>query len=115
MAALLGLVVLVASIASFASAPDPSVAKGFKRCGKVDVGHTDASVRARNVKCRQARRVIRGFVRKFPGAESQKCVLRSCRVGRRFRCILGGGGGIVRLGCTNPRRHDADIHARWGD
>jgi hypothetical protein len=89
----------------------------FKRCGRVDVGYTDARVKARNLRCRTARRVVRRFVRKYPGAESQRCVLRSCRVMRRFGCTLGGVQGTVVLRCSNFRRpfRDKDLRARWGD
>jgi hypothetical protein len=91
----------------------------WKRCGKVDVGHTKARVSAKKVRCRTARRAVRRFVRKYPGRKSLRCWPRSgevrvCWVGR-FACTLGGGEGIVKLACSDPARPDGDLRARWGD
>lgn len=105
---LLGALVLVA-------APEGAEAKGFKRCGKADIGYTEAKVKSRNVGCATARRVVRRFVDKYPGPRSQDCVLESCRVERRFRCIFGGSPGIAKLGCTNPKGSNKDLKAKWGD
>jgi hypothetical protein len=87
----------------------------WKRCGKVDVGYTDARVSAKNVRCRTARKAVRRFVRKYSGPESQRCAVRVCWVMGRFACTLGGGEGLVELYCSDPARRDGDLRARWGD
>jgi hypothetical protein len=87
----------------------------WKRCGKVDVGFTNARVSAKNVRCRTARRAVRRFVRKYSGPESRRCAVRVCWVMGRFACTLGGGEGLVKLYCSDPARRDGDLRARWGD
>ena len=115
--AMLGLLggMVLAGPAPGLAASSGSELRAKKACGKTDVGHTRASVRARNVKCSTARKVVRRFVHKYPGREAEECILRLCRVKHRFFCGFDGRPGIAILRCSNPSRNNADLRARWGD
>lgn len=79
------------------------------------VGGSKAQVRKHNVGCATARKVVRRFTRKYPGRKGRRCAASPCRVGKSFRCLLADAGGFVEIGCSNARKNDADILARWSD
>lgn len=89
----------------------PADAAMAKRCGKASVCYTDASVKARKVSCHKARRFVFKWARAgFACYESNTF----CEVTHfhRFRCVKGGGEGLVKLYC---RRGGQRIKAVWGD
>lgn len=100
-----------AALLAALTVPPPAGAAKAKRCGKASVGFTDASVKARKLSCRKARR----FVFKWARA-GFACYGSSnfCEVTHfhRFRCVKGGGEGLVTLYC---RRGNQRIKAVWGD
>ena len=85
--AMLGLLggMVLAGPAPGLAASSGSELRAKKACGKTDVGHTRASVRARNVKCSTARKVVRRFVHKYPGREAEESATRRRRI-RSGRC-----------------------------
>src|SRR3954447_8741877 len=93
---LAGAVVLNAGAAS-ATAP------GYKRCGKVAMGHMLARVASRHVRCPNARLLVRSWRDKV---EEPACDGRACRVRhvRHYRCVRRSRGSIVRLRCTRGRK-----------
>jgi hypothetical protein len=104
--ALLGATVL----AALTAAPPARAAK-TKRCGHASVGFAEASVKARNLSCRKARRFVFKWARAgFACYESNNF----CEVTHfhRFRCVKGGGEGLVKLYC---RRGSQRIKGVWGD
>ena len=86
---------------------------GYKRCGEVNNGFTDADVFARRVGCRDARSLFRRWNRMLDRMRCSKSN-NYCEVVRvrRFRCVKGGSNYTVRLRCT---RGNQRVRAYWGD
>ena len=77
-------------------------------CRHVDVGYTEASVTAKNMRCRTARRLVRGALKVW------SCNQYGCRpmYVRGYRCTVGGPAGLVVLKC---RKGGRSLRAVWGD
>ena len=106
-------VIAAATTAGLAVPGASATAPGYKRCGTVDIGYTNAQVAARRVRCRNARRLVRKWRQKVNSPSCQPAVTR-CRVVRvsRYRCVWGGDEVTVRLRCTKGRKR---VRAYWGD
>ena len=83
-------------------------ASGHGTCRHVSVGYTEASVTARNMGCRTARRLVRAALRVWDCDED------GCHpmYVRGYRCTVGGPAGLVVLKCRKGRR---TMRAVWGD
>jgi hypothetical protein len=96
-----------------APAAASAAAPGYRTCGKVDIGFTNARVSARQVGCADARSLVRRWQRAIA---RMRCVRSNdfCAVVpvRRFRCVRGGSDYTVRLRCT---RGEQRVRAYWGD
>jgi hypothetical protein len=91
-----------------------TVGSSYRYCGKVDIGYTLARVSERGgVTCHNARRLVRAWLKKINGmrcnADNKYCAV--IRV-RRYRCVKGSSGSIVRLRCTRGTKR---VRAYWGD
>lgn len=101
----LALVLLVAAVVLSAGA---SVSVAHGTCRHIDVGYTDASVTAKNMGCRTARRLVRAALRRWD------CDEYGCHpmYFKGYRCAVGGPAGVVVLWCRKGR---GSMRAVWGD
>lgn len=87
----------------------PARAK-FVKCGKYDLGFTNAKVKSRGMKCSGAKGVFKKWQRKVDCGGDGPCT--RVRV-ENFVCRFGGTT-IARLRCEH-RFRDRAMKARWGD
>ena len=112
-AAIVGVLALSAVVPVWSgAAPDPESASArtkFVKCGKYDLGFTDAKVTSRGMKCSAAKGVFNKWRRK---ADCPDGPCERTRV-ENFVCRFGGTDLTARLRCEH-RTRDRAMKARWG-
>lgn len=81
----------------------------FVRCGKVDLGFTEAKMKARGMKCKGAKGIFKKWQRKV------RCPKEPCRRTQveNFTCRFRGSDVLLRLRCRHDFR-DKTMKMRWG-
>lgn len=109
-AIVVGLALSMVLVAGLGGAPESASARPkFVKCGKYDLGFTDAKVKSRGMKCSAAKGVFNKWRRKVD------CPDEPCERTRveNFVCRFGGTDLLVRLRCEH-RTRDRAMKARWG-
>jgi hypothetical protein len=109
---LLALLVVAGSPSGVAEASTGSAVR-YKECGRASVGYTSAYVYGYRVQCQFARTLVRLWTRKINrivcDENNNYCEVVHVRA---WRCVKGGGEGLVRLRCVAGRKR---VRAVWGD
>lgn len=109
---LFSLVLAVAAIAAVgapAAQPAPPVATTAKACGSVAISLGRSQVRAKNVRCADARRFMAGLLGRDCG-ETRDC--NSTRFTfRGYRCVKRVSAKLTKNSCTRGRKAISELHA----
>jgi hypothetical protein len=104
------IVVGLALSAGLGGGPEAASARAkFVKCGKYDLGFTDAKVKSRGMRCQGAKDLFRKW------EQTIDCPGNPCERARveNFVCRFGGSDLLVRLRCDH-RSRDRAMKARWG-
>lgn len=115
--ALCAVIALPVASAAVGALPDQTAAVSGKKkkktryCGKVNIGFTDARVKAKRVKCKKAKNIFREWRK----AAERACVNGVCPALaiRAYTCAKSDSNFLIRVKCANGK--GKFLRAQWGD
>ena len=97
------------AIAAPAGAASPPEATTARACGSVKLTLGRSIVRAKNVRCADARRFVSAVLRRDCG-ETRDCSF-SRFTFRGYRCVKRVSGDLTKNSCTKGRKAISELHA----
>jgi hypothetical protein len=96
-------------VVSAPASASPPTAHAARACGTVKLTLGTSIVRAKNVRCADARRFVLGFLNRDCG-ETRDCNARRFTF-RGYRCVQGESSRLTKNSCTKGRKAISELHA----